>query len=104
MKYGYGWEKLHTAVHSLAASQTQKERLVNALVFNLTHITPENDLPEPMHEDFKNFISEMTSVEPKSDEGSYQATVNTLDQIGVDRAIAKIIGFYDTVCRYSEPF
>lgn len=48
-------------------------------------------------------MREITSVAAKGDEGSVQATVNTLDEIGVSRAVEKIIGFYDTVCLHSEP-
>jgi hypothetical protein len=103
----YGWEKLHLAVHSLSLSLSgashQKERLVNAVVYNLIHITPENDLPPEQRDEFRQFIEKITSVEAKGNEGTVQATVDSLDELGTSRAIEKIIGFYDTVCRHMEP-
>lgn len=98
--YGYGWEKLHLAVHSLTGTSTQKERLVNAVVYNLIHITPENDLPPELRDKFTRFMEEITSVEAMNDEGTVQATVDSFDEISTRRAIEKIIGFYDTVCRH----
>lgn len=104
MSLSYGWEKLHTAVHSLCGTSSQNQRLVNAVVFSLIHITPENDLPDEMREEFQQFMGEMTSVDAVGDEGSVQATVDILGETGVSRAIEKIIGFYDAVCRRCEPF
>jgi len=104
MSLSYGWEKLHLAVHSLSGQGEQAQRLVNAVVNNLIHITPENDLPEEICNEFHEFMDEITSVEAKGDEGTVQATANTLDEIGLSRAIEKIISFYDTVCRYCGPF
>ncbi|MFC1751408.1 hypothetical protein ACFL2V_21750 [Pseudomonadota bacterium] len=100
MEFKYGWEKLHMAVHSLAGSASQPERLSNAVVFSLIHITPENDLPEEIRDEFKEFMSDITNVEAKADEGSVQATVNTLDELQISNHVDKIISFYDTVCRY----
>ncbi len=37
-QYGYGWEKLHLAVHSLAGAADQKKRLENAVVFSIIHV------------------------------------------------------------------
>lgn len=93
MSLSYGWEKLHTAVHSLCGTSSQNQRLVNA-----------NDLPDEMREEFQQFMGEMTSVDAVGDEGSVQATVDILGETGVSRAIEKIIGFYDAVCRRCEPF
>lgn len=98
-KYSYGWEKLHMAVHSLAGQGTQKERLIGAVAYSLIHIRPENDLPEEMHVEFNEFMRSITSVAAKGNEGSIQATVNTLDEVDINRAVEKIISFYDTVCR-----
>jgi hypothetical protein len=103
MKYKYGWEKLHMAVHSLAGSASQHERLINAVVFNLIHITPENDLPESMRDEFKDFLTELTSVETVGEIGTVEATVKTLNEMQISNYIEKIIGLYDTVCRYMEP-
>jgi hypothetical protein len=101
--YSYGWEKLHLTVHSLAGASPQKDRLVNAVVYNLIHITPENDLPPELYDEFRQFMDEITAVEAKGNEGTVQATVDSLDEIGISRAVEKIISFYDTVCRHMEP-
>jgi hypothetical protein len=104
MSLSYGWEKLHLAIHALTGQGTQTERLSDAIVFNLIHVSPENDLPEEMREEFTAFMGEMSSLEAIGDEGTIQATVNTFDEIERKRAIEKIISFYDTVCRHSDPF
>lgn len=100
--YSYGWEKLHLAVNSLAGASSQRERLVNAVVFHLIHITPENDLPPELQIEFKQFMQSITSVAAKGNEGTVQATVDSLDEVAMHREIEKIIGFYDTVCRHME--
>ncbi|QQX57447.1 hypothetical protein [Pseudomonas chlororaphis] len=101
--YSYGWEKLHLAVHSLAGNSTQAERLVNAIIFNLIHIRPDENLPSSMREEFEEFMNQMSSVKAKGDEGTVEATVSTLDEWGRKQAIEKIISFYDTVCRHMNP-
>jgi len=104
MSLSYGWEKLHSAVHTLTGQSSQSERLEGAIIYNLIHINPDNDLPEEMREEFKEFMNEISSVEAQNNEGNVHATVNTYDETQVSRAIEKIINFYDTVCRHSEPF
>ncbi len=101
--FSYGWEKLHIAVQSLAGAADQKQRLVNAVVSGLIHITPNSNLPPEIRSDFAQFIGEITSVKTEGDEGNIRATVDSLDEMGVHRAVEKIIGFYDTVCRHQEP-
>ena len=96
----YGWEKLHLAVHSLAGLGSMDERLANAVSYNLIHITPENDLPEEIQEDFREFMSHITSVPQVGDEGSIRATINTFDEAQMTMAVEKIISFYDRSCRY----
>lgn len=104
MSINYGWEKLHLAVHSLCGQGPQSQRLVNAVIYNLIHVNPENNLPEEILDEFQSFMDEINSVKAQDDEGTVRATVNTLDEIGVDDAVKKIISFYDTVCRHMKPF
>jgi hypothetical protein len=103
MTHSYGWEKLHTAIHSLCGQGTQAERLINAICYSIINITPENDLPEEMRAEFQEFMNEMTSVTAEGSEGNIQATINTLDEIALSRAVDKVISFYDTICRHREP-
>lgn len=104
MSLSYGWEKLHLAIHSLCGQGDQTERLLNAIVYSLIHITPDNDLPEGIRQEFQDFMAEMTSVETQRDEGRVKATIDTLDKIGLDDKIEKIISFYDAICRHHESF
>ncbi len=101
--FRYGWEKLNTAVSCLAGTGNQRERLVDAVVSNLIRISPDRDLPPEIRSDFAQFIGDITSVKAERNEGNIQATIDSLDEMGVHRAVEKIIGFYDTVCRYQEP-
>lgn len=104
MSISYGWEKLNIAIHSLCGKGSQAERLLNAVVYNLIHITPENDLPEDIQDEFKKFMHKITAVPAQNNEGTIKATINTLDEIGLSKAIERVISFYDSVCRHSEPF
>ena len=100
MTISYGWEKLHQAVHALAGAVEQKERLQNALSFDLLNIKPGTDLPEELQAGFAEFMVQMTAVAADGDEGTIYATVRRMDENGVKMAIEKIIGFYDRICRY----
>jgi hypothetical protein len=104
MSLDYGWEKLCNAIHSLCGKGSQSERLIIAVAYHLIHINPKNDLPEDIREDFQGFMNEITSIPAQNDEETIKATINTLDEIGLDKAIEKVIGFYDNVCRHSKPF
>tara|TARA_R110001599_G_scaffold26612_16_gene93893 strand:- start:4528 stop:4845 length:318 start_codon:yes stop_codon:yes gene_type:complete len=101
--YSYGWEKLHLAVHSIAGDGDKRERLINAIVYNLIQITPEHDLPNELQPEFSEFMSEMIAVEASGDEGNIAATAHSFDGAKIDQAFGKIISFYDTVCRHMEP-
>ena len=101
--FSYGWEKLQRAVSCLAGRGDQRERLVDAVVSSLIRISPDRDLPPEIRSDFAQFIGDITSVKAERDEGNIQATIDSLDEMGVHRAVEKIIGFYDTVCRHQEP-
>ena len=104
--YSYGWEKLHLAMHCLAGHGDQRQRLANALlVLNVLVARPEDKyLPEEIQAEFIEFWKKITSVAARGDEGTIKETVNSLDEMGITHAIEKIIGFYDTVCRYQKAF
>ena len=102
--FSYGWEKLHTAVSCLAGMGDQRKRLIDAVVSSLICINPDRDLPPEIRSDFAQFIGDVTSVKAERDEGNIRATVESLDEMGVHRAVEKIVGFYDTVSRHQEPY
>lgn len=95
------WEKLNTAVRILTASAPLRDRLVYALTE--ISLIDADGLPQEIREDFKQFWNGITAVEAKGSEGRIQATVDTLDDLGVDRAVEKIVRYYDTVCRHMGP-
>ncbi len=101
-EFGYGWEKLHIAVHILTGIESQRNRLIDAVSSSLAHIMPDKDLPEELRDPFEQFMNEMTSIESAS-EGSIRATINTLEEAEIRHAFERIISFYDTVCRYQKP-
>ncbi len=104
--YSYGWENLYKAVCCLAGSGEGQRRRLNSAVHAL-HVleTPKvKYLPDEIQDEFNEFWKEMTSVEATGDEGTITATVNSLDEMGIRRAVEKIINFYDTVCRHEGPF
>ncbi|MCX6841334.1 MAG: hypothetical protein NTX53_03480 [candidate division WOR-3 bacterium] len=94
----YGWKQLYTSVGALAGNGSLKERLCNALQ-SLAHITPERDIPESLRQDFGAFWTKMNSRPASGDEGTIQATVETLGEIELSDAADKIISFYTEVCR-----
>ena len=102
--FGYGREKLHTAVSCLAGDGDRRDRLVDAVVSSLICITPDRDLPPEIRSDFAQFIGDITAVKAERDEGNIRATVDSLDEMSVHRAVEKIIGFYDTVSRHQDPY
>ena len=44
----------------------------------------------------------ITSVTASGNEGTVQATIDRLDEVGMQRAIEKVISFYDSICRFME--
>ena len=67
------------AVSCLAGRGNQRERLVDAVVSSLIHISPDRDLPSEIRSDFAQFIGDITSVKTERDEGNIQATIDSLD-------------------------
>lgn len=103
MEFSYGWRKLHGAVRSLCGAGSQLERLVDAVLFNLIHITPESDLPESVRDEFQEFMRGVGFSSAVRGGGEVQTPLRVLDEIGLNRAAEKIVGFYDAVCRHYEP-
>lgn len=103
MSLSYGREKLHSAVHSLAGSASQSDRLVNAAAFSLVNINPVNDLPEELREEFEILMDELTAVKATGDEGNLRATVYSFSEVELSKAIEKVISLYDSICRHRKP-
>ncbi|CNJ47134.1 hypothetical protein HB991_09170 [Yersinia mollaretii] len=99
MQYRYGWEKFHTAIHSLAGFGAQQERLLNAYIFSLSHINPDVDLPEYLREEFTELSTSLTRKPAQGDEGTAYATIYAMREDEIHQAIDSIISIYDSVCR-----
>jgi hypothetical protein len=103
--YNYGWQQLHSAVHCLADSGDLRKRLAYAAaaLHNPEVLqNPKIHLPKEIRDEYIEFVRKMSSVKATGDEGNFQATVNTLDEMEMNRAAKKIISFYDTICRYQR--
>ena len=103
MSFSYGWEKLHSAVHSLCGANSQSERLINAASFSLLNIKAERHLPEELRVNFTTLMSDLTSKKASGDEGTIRATINSFNESELNGAIESIISLYDSVCRHQEP-
>lgn len=99
VKYIHGLQSLHAAVHTLAGASDLKHRLESAIIFNLVQIKPENDLPEEVRDDFVSFMDEMHSRRTCDSEGAVWNVIQLLDDVGRQRAVIRIIDFYDLVSR-----
>ena len=97
----YAWEKFHSAIHSLAGSGSQKDRLASAYIYNLARLEPK-DLPEEIQDDFREFVTEITKIE--GPDGSVKATISKMDELEISRMIDKLISMHDTITRHQEPF
>jgi len=98
MGLSYGWQKFHGAIISLVADRSLKERLNYAIAYSLYHLKPEEDLPEEIVGDFKEFLSLVTSVEAVGKEGTIAASLNSLSDEHLGDIAAKIVSMHDNVC------
>ncbi|SEL41524.1 hypothetical protein SAMN04487787_110164 [Kosakonia sacchari] len=100
MKYRYGWEKFHGAIHSLASEGTFNERLANAYVFNISHIDKENNLPEATWNKYEELVSLLTFAEPVGNEGKVAASIAQMDDLQKNKVAELFISLYDDLCRF----
>ena len=99
----YTWEKLYTAVHSLATGPgTLQERLEGAFIPSLSVLDPV-DFPDSLQEEFRNLQRELNSAQPVGDEATAIATISKLSETEAMRYSERILSFYDRITRYHEP-
>ena len=96
MVSNFGYEQFLNAMFALSGDGTKKERLIKATDDALVNITPDKDLPEEMHGDFNEFISEIKS------KGSIPQTIEIYDERQVSSAVYKIISLFEDLCRRRE--
>jgi hypothetical protein len=84
-------EKFSTALFSLVGKGSIKERLINAVTYNLFVPALEDEFPEHLKADFVSLKSELTEKKAVGDEGSIVATVNSLTQEEAIQYAQKIV-------------
>lgn len=90
-------EKLYRAVKTLAISDNDiKSRLTDAVVNELMHINPEDDLPENLREQFYQLHLQLTA------QGSTPETVAYMTTREASNAAAEVVSLYDQVARESS--
>ncbi|HIE4892120.1 hypothetical protein HL273_20285 [Yersinia enterocolitica] len=99
MQYSNGWKLFYDAVNHLAGADSQRERLLNAFVYSLSHIKPEIDLPENLRTRFTKLTTLLNNKPASGSEGTAQATIFTLDESELRQAVESIIDIYDSLCR-----
>ena len=104
MRYIYSNEKLRDAMHCLAGREPQKKRLKNALLSFHTLKGHRDSVPPKVRPRLDAFWQKVEFARPVGDEGIWQASVNEMNDGQVQACIDDIIGIYDEVTRYQEPF
>jgi hypothetical protein len=104
MSYSYGWEKLHVAVINLVGRDPLKKRVIDAVLAVHTLRSGGPHLPADTQDEFDELMERMTAVEPVGDEGSVEATANTLSIEELEEVAESIVSMYDDVTRTQDPF
>ena len=98
MENDYAWEQLYGAVSSLATDDSGlRERLLNAVLSRVQRIFPpetlKDKLPPEIHERLIGLETQLTKY------GSYQKTVDKMEDYEVKNAIEEIVGLFSMVAR-----
>jgi hypothetical protein len=89
----YAWEKFHEAIRSLVGPGSQRERLVNAMVYHIIYVTPD-EVPSEIKDEFRQFREGFALVEAKGGEGNIKATIDEMDDAEVNKMILHIINMH----------
>ncbi|HCG7651666.1 hypothetical protein P3538_01665 [Vibrio parahaemolyticus] len=98
MNFIYAQEKLHSAILSLAETGNRAERVSKAILYNLILITPENDLPDELVEDFEKLMS----VLYPDDGRDSLSVINALDEHDLSEAIDSLVVLYGVICQHNK--
>lgn len=101
MKYDYAWEKLYTAVKTLAASEVRiQERLAAAWLYSGVRlsnaVTPY--LPKDLQPEYDAIHAALTKVSD-SERGAINATCAAMSDEEASNLAERIVTLYDSVCR-----
>ncbi len=93
--YNYGFEKFMKAADILDnGTGGNKHRLTDACVYELMHITPANDLPPEMREEFESLQSFLTMGPTFDEGGAFASTIQQMGDEEVVQFIAKVKEMY----------
>lgn len=101
MKYDYAWEKLYTAVKTLAASEERiQERLAAAWLHSGARLsyTVTPYLPEDLQAEYEAIHAALTKVSD-SDRGAIRATCAAMSDDEASDLAENIVTLFDSVCR-----
>ena len=99
MSLAYTWERLFAGILTLAGGPAGiRERLADAYMSQIIRLRPQ-DLPEQLRDDFRLLQEELTSVEPRANEGSIQASVNSMTHERATEIAEKFVSMFDYVAR-----
>jgi hypothetical protein len=90
------WKQFHLAVYRLAGSESQAQRLANAVTMHLSRLT-EKDVPSEIRPQFVEFLNQVRELRILPvDVGSRQP----VDESAIESNIRSIVSMYDALIRY----
>jgi hypothetical protein len=92
------WEKFYLATCTLVGPGPIKKRLAEAFEANLQDLSL-GELPEPVHNEFKELVDELHSVCPIDGESMVWASVRKMSDYDADRCAEKIVHLYALISR-----
>ena len=87
------WEKLYMAVREMVGPEDIKDRVIQAAQYNLIHISPENDLPDQLRNDFEKIMQELSPRESPS----VVTAVEEMSDDKVSEIARSIVDIYNSV-------
>lgn len=97
----HAWERLRLAMHTLAQTGMQRERLARVIVQHLTGLR-QKDLPAEIRGDFAKLLDDRYVCRTPGDVAAVKSQLDALNDADIGGMIDTIIGMYDAVARY-EP-
>jgi len=106
MPYDYAWEKLHTAMHSLAGEGPLRERRMNAILsfFTLRQGKGGPQVPPEIRNKFDEFWRQLKVETPEGKQKTREEVIEAMSDQQVRECVATIISMYDGVARHQEPW
>jgi hypothetical protein len=90
------WKQFHLAVYRLAGSESQAQRLANAVTMHLSRLT-EKDVPSEIRPQFVEFLKRVRDLRiPPPESGSTHPD----NEPGIESNILAIVSMYDVLIRY----